>query len=252
MRIAGILDISTVDWYGNVSLVVFFAGCNFSCPYCQNSKLISKSSGVELDSNQLRERIQANLSPVPQLDAVVFTGGEPTLQRDGVLEAAKIVKDLGLKLMLNTNGTFPDVIESLLEEFLIDRVAIDIKAPLAINEYRKISGIHQLDTKVIERINKSLTLCDRYGIEVEVRTTIVPTLNDNVDYLERIASTIEDRNTDYYIQQFDNTGDILSPKFKSQAPPSRDKLIELARVGLKAGLKNVYVKTRADGLERIE
>ncbi|MCD6480271.1 radical SAM protein, partial [Candidatus Bathyarchaeota archaeon] len=97
MRLGGILDLSTVDWYGNASLIVFFAGCNFRCPYCQNSPLIPTDSGVEVGVEVLRERIEKNLI---LLDAVVFTGGEPTLQPEGVEEAARAVRDYGLKLML--------------------------------------------------------------------------------------------------------------------------------------------------------
>jgi len=77
LRIGGIVDMSTVDLYGNVSLVVFFAECNFRCPYCQNSGLISIDSGEEVDTELIRDRIRIGGK---LLDAVVFTGGEPLLQ----------------------------------------------------------------------------------------------------------------------------------------------------------------------------
>ena len=119
MRVGGITDMSTVDWYGNVSLVLFFAGCNLRCPYCQNSSLLPLDSGSEVDLSYLEERIETGLKPVPQLDAVVFTGGEPLLQPDAVIEAAKIVKQRGLKLMLDTNGTVYKSIEKVLKTGLV-------------------------------------------------------------------------------------------------------------------------------------
>jgi len=95
-RLGGITDMSTVDWYGNVSMVVFFAGCNIRCPYCQNSGLLPFDSGEEVDLDYIEERLIIGMNPVPQLDAVVFTGGEPLLQPDAVIEAAELVKSHGL------------------------------------------------------------------------------------------------------------------------------------------------------------
>ena len=74
MRIGGIVDMSTIDWYGNVSLVVFFAGCNFRCPYCQNSSLLPLDSGQKVDTEYLRRRIEVGRD---LLDAIVITGGNP-------------------------------------------------------------------------------------------------------------------------------------------------------------------------------
>ena len=93
MRIGGIVDMSTIDWYGNVSLVVFFAGCNFRCPYCQNSSLLSLDSGQEVDTEYLRRRIEIGRD---LLDAIVITGGEPLLQFEGIVEVAGVARDLGL------------------------------------------------------------------------------------------------------------------------------------------------------------
>jgi pyruvate formate lyase activating enzyme len=114
IRIGGVTDMSTIDWYGNVSLVVFWAGCNLRCPYCHNSTLIPLDSGTELNLHYLDERLKQSLNPVPSLDAVVFTGGEPLLQIDSIIEAAKLVKQYDLKLMLDTNGTIFDAMEKAL------------------------------------------------------------------------------------------------------------------------------------------
>lgn len=250
MRIGGVVDKSTVDWYGNVSLVVFFAGCNLRCPYCQNSGLIPMDSGEEVDLDYLRQRIMINMTPVPVLDSVVLSGGEPTLQAEAVREVAGLVRELGLKLMLDTNGSVPEAIEPLLEAGLVDRVALDIKAPLNARDYGECAGISDAG-EVVSNVGRSLDLCMEYGVDVEARTTVAPTVTDSERLIRGIASDIKDRCAVYYLQQYDNTGEVLSPRLRKLAPPSKERLVELAEAALGEGLGNVYVKTREDGLERV-
>lgn len=248
LRLGGITDISTVDWYGNISSVVFFAGCNFRCPYCQNSGLIPTESGADVSLEQLQKRIEGELNI---LDAVVFTGGEPLLQPESLKEAAKLVKSYGLKLMLDTNGSLPSVVEQLLDLRLVDRVALDVKAPLNAEEHMKTIGLECQVETIVENIRSTLELCNRYGVEVEARTTVAPMISDNPDFIRRIAQDIKGRYTVYYLQQFDNTGNVLSPSLKSIAPPTRERMIELAHAAIGEGLRNVYIKTRDIGLEKI-
>ena len=251
MRIGGFVDMSTVDWYGNVSLVVFFAGCNFRCPYCQNSGLIPLDSGEEVDVETIRKRIMMNMSPVPELDAVVFSGGEPLLQPEGLLDSAKLVKGLGLRTMLNTNGSVPEAVESLLEARLIDRVALDVKAPLTPEDYRRVAGLCGNCRSVVRMVKRTLALCNGYGVEVEARTTVAPKLSDDREFIRRIAEEINGRCAVYQLQQFDNVGEVLSPELKALPPPTRERLIELAEVAVDEGMRNVYIKTRKLGLERV-
>ena len=248
MRLGGITDISTVDWYGNVSLVVFFAGCNFLCPYCQNSGLIPAGSGEEMELGLLRRRIEVGLS---LLDAVVFTGGEPLLQQKDVLEAAELVKDFGLKLMLDTNGSLPRVVEKLLDAGLLDCVALDVKAPLTAEDYGRVIGLPRLGGEMAEGVDCTLELCNSHGVEVEARTTIAPTVSDDPEFIRRIAPSIKGRCSVYYLQQFDNTGNVLSSVLKELKPPSRKAMVQLAEAVIREGVRNVYIKTREMGLERI-
>ncbi len=250
MRIGGVVDLSTVDWYGNVSLIVFFAGCNFRCPYCHNSGLIPMDSGVEVDLDYIRQRILVNMTPVPELDSVVITGGEPTLQAEAVREVAGLVRELGLKVMLDTNGSDAKAIESLLEDGLVDRVALDIKAPLNPTDYARGAGVSNAGG-IVANVQRTLDICKEYGVDVEARTTVDPTVTDSERFIREIAGDIRDRCAVYYLQQYDNTGEVLSPRLKELAPPSRERLLELAEVALGEGLGNVYVKTREDGLERV-
>lgn len=248
MRLGGITDISTVDWYGNISAVVFFAGCNFRCPYCQNASLIPIESGKEAPLDLLRQRIEISLS---LLDSVVFTGGEPLLQKDAMMEAAEIVKNFKLKLMLDTNGSLPNVVEILLDADLVDRVAIDVKAPLTAEDYGRVIDLPLLGAEMAEAVEETLDTCNNHAVEVEARTTIVPALSDEPDFIRRIASSLRGRCNVHYLQQFDNSGDILSERLKELKPPSRERMVELAKVALGEGVDGVYIKTRELGLERM-
>lgn len=248
IRIGGILDISTVDWYGNVSLVVFFAGCNFRCPYCHNPSLLPLNSGKVEDLEVLRKHIEMNLQ---LLDSVVFTGGEILLQSESVLEAAKLVKSYNLKLMLDTNGSIPTAAKLLFEAGLVDRVALDVKAPLIVEEYQKVACSQMNAAKIVNGIKHTIDLCKFYNIEIEARTTIAPTISDNNEFIKLIANDIKGRCDVFYLQQFDNTGEILSPKLKSLPPPTRERMLELAKIAISEGLCNVFIKTREHGLERV-
>jgi pyruvate formate lyase activating enzyme len=252
MRIGGVTDMSTVDWYGNVSLVVFFAGCNLRCPYCQNSGLLPLDSGHVVPMDYLEDRLKTGMGPVPQLDAVVFTGGEPLLQPDAVIEAARIVKGLGLKLMLDTNGTIIGSARRVLETGLVDRVALDVKAPLNAEEYGRVTGAPAAGAASAESVDAVLDLSRELGLEMEARTTVAPTVSDDHAFIRRIAEEIRGRVDVYYLQQFDNQGEVLSPELKTMERPTRDRMLSLARAALGAGLERVYIKTRFEGLVRVQ
>lgn len=251
LRLGGITDMSTIDWYGNVSMVVFWAGCNLKCPYCHNSALIPMDSGTEVGLSLLDERLHQSMNPVPSLDAVVFSGGEPILQADAIIEAAKLVNKYGLLLMLDTNGTVFELVERILESGLIDRVALDVKAPLNPDSIGELTQVPEQAKNHTESIIKTLKLCNSLGIPVEARTTVAPGVSDAEEYIRQIGRDIKGYSEVYYLQQFDNQGDVLSPGLKEMDPPSRESLISLAKAVVEEGVKNVHIKTRFDGLERV-
>jgi pyruvate formate lyase activating enzyme len=246
MRLGGVVETSTIDWYGNVSFVVFFAGCNFRCPYCQNASLIPLDSGEELGPGYLKMRLEKERT---LLDSIVLSGGEPLLQPEGIRTACSIANDMGLKVMLNTNGSRPDVIDELLNDGLIDRVALDVKAPLNPGSYEAFLGADGGNSHTM--VKQSLEICRELGIEVEARTTIAPGLSDEPGFIKEIAEDIRDLCDLYVLQQFDNMGEVLHQDLKSRTPPPKEKLIDLAGVASDAGIRNVYIKTRRSGLERI-
>ncbi len=248
LRVGGITDMSTVDWYGNVSLVVFCAGCNYRCPYCQNSALIPMDAGREIDLNLLSDRMEANKIIN---DAVTFTGGEPVLQPDAVIEAAELAKSHGLKVMLDTNGSVKRNLDRILRSGYIDRVALDVKAPINAEDYGRVTGRPDLGEASVKAVEHCLDLGRELGIEMEARTTVAPGLSDTPEFIANIAESIKGRSDAYYLQQFDNLGEVLSQTLKQEKPPTREAMTSLAREALKTGLRNVFIKTRGNGLERM-
>jgi len=247
VRIGGTIDLSTIDLYGRLTSMVFFAGCNFRCPYCQNGSLVPMKSGRETDTKDILERIQKNASII---DAVGFTGGEPCLQDEALKDLAVKARGIGLMVFLNTNGSNPTVVESLTKEGLLDHVALDIKAPLKPESYEKVIGTSPLDAKTVSDVKATLRTCLEGKVALEVRTTIVPDLIDQEEDVKDIAGEISGTQC-YVLQQFSPQGDLLDQSFKNVTPPSREKLIGLAKAAIRYGICEVKIRTRDRGEEII-
>jgi len=175
MKIGGLNKFSLSDYPGKVAAVVFTQGCNFRCRFCHNGSLIP--SNVPDNSLIPQEKVFEFLEDRGrQLDGVVITGGEPTIQPDLSTFIYKI-KATGFLVKLDTNGSQPEVLHRLLEEKLIDFIAMDIKAPLDI--YDRLTG----EQTPISRIKESIELIARSGIAHEFRTTVVKPLLSPQDLL---------------------------------------------------------------------
>jgi pyruvate-formate lyase-activating enzyme len=173
------------------------------------------------------------------------------LQVDAVIEAAKLVKEYDLKLMLDTNGTLGEAAEKALKTGLFDRIALDVKSPLTREAFGKLSGVPDMAAKYVEAIKNTIKLSLDLGVPIEARTTVAPGVSDDEEYIREIAREIKGKSDVYYLQQFDNQGDVLDPVLKEKKPPSKEHMIKLAKAALDEGVDPVYIKTRFDGLERI-
>lgn len=248
LRIGGIVDTSTVDWYGNVTLMIFAAGCNFRCPYCQNSKLIPWDSGKEIGLETIEERLKDN---IVLLDALGVSGGEPTLQPRQLEDVFSLARKHGLKSFLNTNGSRPEVIEDLVGKGLVDHVALDVKAPLLPHKYCRVIGLESCGA-IVKNVRRSLDTCSSKNVSLEIRTTIVPGLTDEDDFVRMIAKEIGKKSTQYILQQFNPQAELLDPSLKQRGYTPREKLVSLASVALQENLQDVYIKTREEGLEKVK
>lgn len=200
MFLSGLQKLTLLDYPGKVACTVFTAGCNFRCPFCHNAGLVLPD---RLFQDITEEEIMAFLKKrAGILDGVAVTGGEPLLHKE-LPAFLRQVKDLGYLVKLDTNGSFPDRLEALLSEGLVDRVAMDIKNSPDL--YAKTAGIAHLDLADIER-SKNLLLTG--SVEVEFRTTVVKGLHSRESLIEAakwIAGAKE-----YYLQQFKDSGDVIA------------------------------------------
>ena len=202
MRIGGLHKHSLIDYPGRISAVVFTQGCNFRCPYCHNPSLVyPEQYGALIDPEEVLRFLSKRQGLI---DAVVITGGEPLLQQDLEVFLQK-VRDMGFKVKLDTNGSRPDRLKSLLSAGLIDYVAMDYKAPL--RAYSHVAGV---DVK-IEKIQESITYIISSGVEYEIKSTIYSRLGMNsiIDMISELKSLGVEV---YYLQIFksrDNNDEFL-------------------------------------------
>lgn len=248
IRVGSLLDLSTIDWPGHRTFMLFCSGCNFRCPFCMNASLIPLNSGGEIDLNLVENRVMVNIG---FLDAIGATGGEPGLQPGPITELYSWAKKRGIKTFLNTNGSNPKLIEELLTKSLLDHMAIDVKAPLIPDIYGKVTGLNEGIDKILINIRQSLELCRKANISVEVRTTVVPTLINGEQAIREVARIAKDYDS-YVLQQFFPLKEVLDERLRRVKPPDRATLAKLARLSLGEGVKAVYIRTQKNGMERIE
>ena len=193
MRIGGIIDISTKDIPHRSSMVIFTVGCNFKCEFCHNKYLLQPNVGREYEIKELIDIISTNLL----VSGVSITGGEPTLQKD-LSELCKEIQKIGKYLSIDTNGSNPDVIKQISSH--INRVAMDLKSPLNLEKFKKITATKVNLDKISETINFLRTQRD---IEFEIRTTYVEKLLDasEIDEIINYLRSI-DFNGNFVLQQY--------------------------------------------------
>lgn len=200
MLISGLQKLTLLDYPGKVACTVFTGGCNFRCPFCHNSSLVLPERMAH-DADE--ETVLAFLKKRQGvLDGVAVTGGEPLLHKDIDAFLAK-VHELGYKIKLDTNGSFPERLIEIVKAGLVDRVAMDIKNSPAL--YGETVGVPGLELAPIER-SKDFLL--EGHVDYELRTTVVKGLHTKESLIEA-AKWIRGAK-EYYLQQFKDSGDVLA------------------------------------------
>jgi len=198
MRIGGFQKLSLIDYPGKVSCIVFTMGCNFRCPYCYVPQLVLPEKIKKLKEIPVAEIFSFLQKNKGLNEAVVITGGEPTLQPD-LQEFIRRVKAMGYSVALETNGTNFEMLKNLIEEKLVDYVELDIKNKLDFEKYNlTVGGV--LTEEMFENVKKSIKLLLEGKIAYEFRTTVVKELHTIEDIVE-IARTIKGAKV-YYLQNF--------------------------------------------------
>lgn len=201
MQIGGFQPFTLSDFPGRPAAIVFTRGCNFRCPFCHNGSLLDSGSTHEYDQKNILELLAKR---VGLLQGVVVTGGEPTIHND-LPEFLARIKTLGFAVKLDTNGSRPEMLETVLLRDLVDYVAMDVKAPL--HRYDVLAGT-AVDTS---RIQRSIDILATGAVPYEFRTTFVPALMTEQDMLA-IAQLLPDGAT-YRRQRF-IAENALSPELR--------------------------------------
>ena len=219
MRIQGLQKLTLLDYPEHTACTVFTAGCNFRCPFCHNASLVVDIPKEEQISEEeffafLQKRIGI-------IDGVCVSGGEPLLQPD-IEQFIRKIKDMGFKVKLDTNGSFPEKLIELVENRLVDYVAIDVKNSL--NKYSETVGRLGYDT---ERVCQSIEFLMKSDIDYEFRTTVISELHtaEDIDSIGRFIAGAKR----WYLQNFVDSGDLICAEMHGITKEVMNQYIEIAR-----------------------
>ncbi|MFA7087758.1 MAG: anaerobic ribonucleoside-triphosphate reductase activating protein [Patescibacteria group bacterium] len=224
MIIGGLEKLTLLDYPEHLAAIIFTQGCNFRCRYCYNPMLVWPDGG--LDGKNKKEKgfpiiDQKDLflfleNRIGRLDGVVITGGEPTLHHD-LPDFIKKIKSLGYLVKLDSNGTNPDMLEKLINEKLIDYIAMDLKAPL--EKYESVVGA----AVNCNNIKKSVKIIMNSGLPYEFRTTVVPGLLIEDDFVD-MGKIIKGAKK-WYLQKFKSDTELVDKNYQA-LPSYSDKEME--------------------------
>lgn len=212
VEIKGIEKFAPIDFPGYISSTVFVGDCNFRCPFCHNADLVLKPQS--LPSFPMDYFLSYLDSRKNWLEAVCVSGGEPLIHDD--LEVLlQIIKDRKLLVKMDTNGAFPEKLEKLVEDGLVDYIAMDVKAPL--DKYKKITGV----SVNIDNLKRSILFIQNSNVDYIFRTTAVPGFIDGND-IEKIGQLLKG-SKNYQIQQFKPVN-TLDKSLEKTKPYSKEEL----------------------------
>lgn len=217
MNIGGLQQTSLLDYPQKICAIIWTTGCNFNCPFCYNPQLVKGEVGLipqEEILTFLKKRKHV-------LEGLSISGGEPLLQPD-IVEFTQKVKNLGYLVKIDTNGTFPEKLQRLIDNKCVDYIAMDVKAPK--QKYTQLTGVKT----PIKKIEQSIDIIKNSGLAYEFKTTFVPNFLKKEDIID-IAKWLEGSTT-YYLQQFKTDTDLLSSSLKTIDPYPEAYLKETLQV----------------------
>jgi len=208
LTIKGFLETSFMDWPGKICSVIFFPYCNFRCCYCHNAALVLEPESLAtIDVNDILSYLSKNTR---WIDGVCVTGGEPTLQESLPLLLSEL-HQRGFLVKLDTNGSNPEVLQSLIGQGLVDYIAMDVKAALEEESYCAITG----SVNTLVAVKKSIRLIIASGIEHEFRCTVLPRFHQPEEIV-RLARELNGAKR-FRLQNF-NPHQTLDPELSASRP----------------------------------
>lgn len=234
MIIAGIQRTSLLDWPGKICSTIFIAGCNFRCGFCHNPELVLPEEIEKVEAMTETELLTQLVERKKFIDGVCITGGEP-LMSPGIVKLIRKIKDKGFPVKLDTNGSIPTILKNIINEGLVDYIAMDVKAPK--ERYKEVSG-SEINVSLIEQ---SINILKESSIDYEFRTTLVKGMLDKQDIIA-IGDWIAGAKA-YYIQQFVSTEKTIDPKWKDVKSYPKEKLQDMMEA-----VKDKFEKTGVRGI----
>jgi len=228
MRLGGFQKTSLLDYPNCISSIIWTIDCNFRCPFCYNKNLVFGET-TPIPEEEVLSFLKKRKG---LLEGLVITGGEPFLQED-IGDFTKKVKNLGYLIKIDTNGMYPERLKELINNKLVDYVAVDIKAPK--QKYSQLAGV-KTD---LSKLEQSIDIIKNSAPNYEFRTTFVPDLLKKKDIIE-IANWLEGAET-FYLQQFRINPPLISSKMEKIKPYSEDYLTETLRE-IKPFFKNCFLR----------
>jgi len=248
LLIGGIQESSTVDYPSEFVSVVFFCQCPFRCPFCSNWSLVLAEDCTTVRVANIIEKLR---SYQKFITGVCITGGEPTLQFEGLTTLLRGTHRIGLLNKLDTNGFYPDRVKKLIDMKILNYIALDIKGPFVPGIYAKMIGQLDLGDEAVRNIIATLKVIKKSSIKFETRTTIVPGFNDSEQNVEQTVKVLKEfTEGPYILQQFRAMKGTLDKSFSKLPITPYDKLTELAKIA-KNYIFDVRIRTIEAGEEKI-
>jgi len=198
MHIEAIQKLTLLDYPEKTAATLFTHGCNFRCPFCHNAGLVTRPSELSVSEEELFAFLDKRKR---MLEGVCITGGEPLLQKD-IADFIRKVRSYGYAVKLDTNGSFPDRLKALIDECLVDYVAVDIKnSP---EKYEITAGAKG----ILEKVKETVNILKEGKVPYEFRTTVTGNLH-TVEDMRSIGEWIKGTEK-YFIQPFKDSGDIVA------------------------------------------
>lgn len=217
--IYGLQKTTLLDYPGHVASTIFLGRCNFRCPYCQNSSLLDPKETTPFYTEE--DLFDHLLRRKGILEGVCITGGEPTLTKD-LKPFIQTIKDMGYLVKLDTNGSHPSMLKELIEEGLLDMVAMDIKNSLS--RYGMTIGVPSFNKSLIE---ESVVLLKEGRIPYEFRTTLVKEFHGKEELLS-ISKWLRGESL-YYLQNYQDGQEVLCEGLHGFSPEELKELLSIVQ-----------------------
>ena len=218
LLIKGFQKLTLLDFPGKTACTVVTGGCNLSCPFCHNAGLVTKMDTEIIPESEVFEHLKKRQGI---LDGIAITGGEPLLQGD-IEQVLRKVRELEYAIKLDTNGSFPEKLESIIENGLCDYVAMDIKNSK--EKYPETVGIKNFDIRDIE---KSVEILKRGNVPFEFRTTVTKNFHTIID-IENIGMWIKGTEN-YYLQNFVDSGNLIDSNDEGVSKEEMNEMLEAVK-----------------------